>query len=327
MIETFDVRKGFRLEWLWLGALALFGVVLVLSLLWWQTQAPSEFPVNESVVIQRGMTASDIAHALDESSVVRSSTLLYIALQLWHDPSTIQAGTFLFDRPLNMFEVASRITESGATNNLVTVTLPEGFTIKEFADIASKSLPDFNSEEFLNENAALEGYLFPDTYYVPSDFTASEFSALLRETFAEKIAVFKASLEVHPLGLEGVINLASLLEREANTEASMKMVSGILQNRLAEGMRLQADASLEYVLNRPLGTLTAEDLEIDSPYNTYRYDELPPTPIGNPGLTSIMAVLEPTPSDYFYYLTDEDGEFHYAKTFDEHRANIKRYLR
>jgi len=124
-----------------------------------------------------------------------------------------------------------------------------------------------------------------------------------------------------------VINMASLLEREANTEESMKMVSGILQNRLAEGMRLQADASLEYVLNRPLGTLTAEDLEIDSPYNTYRYDGLPPTPIGNPGLTSIMAVLEPTPSDYFYYLTDEDGEFHYAKTFDEHRANIKRYLR
>ena len=327
MIETFDVRKGFRLEWLWLGALALFGVVLVLSLLWWQTRAPSEFPVNESVVIQRGMTASDIAHALDESSVVRSSTLLYIALQLWHDPSTIQAGTFLFDRPLNMFEVASRITESGATNNLVTVTLPEGFTIKEFADIASKSLPDFNSEEFLNENAALEGYLFPDTYYVPADFTASEFSALLRETFAEKVAVFKAGLEVHPLGLEGVINMASLLEREANTEESMKMVSGILQNRLAEGMRLQADASLEYVLNRPLGTLTAEDLEIDSPYNTYRYDGLPPTPIGNPGLTSIMAVLEPIQSDYFYYLTDEDGEFPYANTFDEPRATIKRYPR
>lgn len=327
MIETFDVPKELRLEWLWLGALALFGVVLVLSLLWWQTRAPSEFPMNESVVIQRGMTASDIAHALDESSVVRSSTLLYIALQLWHDPSTIQAGTFLFDRPLNMFEVASRITESGATNNLVTVTLPEGFTIKEFADIASKSLPDFNSEEFLSENASLEGYLFPDTYYVPADFTASEFSALLRETFSEKIEVFKASLEAHPLGLEGVINMASLLEREANTEESMKMVSGILQNRLAEGMRLQADASLEYVLNRPLGTLTAEDLEIDSPYNTYRYDGLPPTPIGNPGLTSIMAVLEPTPSDYFYYLTDEDGEFHYAKTFDEHRANIKRYLR
>ncbi|MCB9819321.1 endolytic transglycosylase MltG [Candidatus Nomurabacteria bacterium] len=327
MIETFDVPRRLKSEWLRLGAFTLFGVFIVFSLLWWQTRPPHSFPVNESVVIQRGMTASDIAHSLDENSVVRSSTLLYITLQLWHDPSTIQAGTFLFDKPLNVFEVASRITESGTTSNLATVTLPEGFTIKEFAGIASESLPDFNAEEFLSENSSLEGYLFPDTYYVPADFTATEFSSLLRQTFAEKTETLQASLKTHPLGLDGVINMASLLEREANTEESMKMVSGILQNRLTEGMRLQTDASLEYVLNRPLGTLTADDLEIDSPYNTYRYDGLPPTPIGNPGLTSIMAVLEPTPSDYFYYLTDEDGEFHYAKTFDEHRANIERYLR
>jgi len=329
MIETFDVRirRGWRLEWLLLGAFALFGVVLVFSLLWWQTLPPSDFPVNESVVIQRGMTASEIANVLDESSVVRSSTLLYIALQLRHDPSTIQAGTFLFDRPLDVFAVASRITESGATSNLATITLPEGFTVKEFADIASRSLPDFNAENFLSENTSLEGYLFPDTYYVPADFTALEFAALLRDTFDEKMSDLVISMEAHPLGVEGVIKLASLLEREANTEESMKMVSGILQNRMAKGMRLQTDASLEYVLGRPLGTLTAEDLEIDSPYNTYRYDGLPPTPIGNPGLTSIMAVLEPTSSDYFYYLTDEEGEFHYAKTFDEHRKNIAKYLK
>jgi UPF0755 protein len=205
--------------------------------------------------------------------------------------------------------------------------VPEGFTIKEFADIASRSLPDFNSEEFLAQNTNLEGYLFPDTYYVPADFTAEEFGMLLQETFTEKTLNLATSLETHPLGTDGVIKVASLLEREANTEESMKMVSGILQNRLAEGMRLQTDASLEYVLNRPLGTLTAEDLEIDSPYNTYRYGGLPPTPIGNPGLTAIMAVLSPTPSDYLYYLTDEDGVFHYAETFDEHKQNIVKYLR
>lgn len=327
MIETFNVKTPWRLGWLWLGVFALLGVFLVFILFWWQTRPPADFPVNESVVIPRGLSASEIANVLDEHGVVRSSSLLYITLQLRHDPSVVQAGTFIFERPLSMFEVASRITELGATSNLATVTLPEGFTIKEFADIASQSLPDFNSEEFLTQNAALEGYLFPDTYYLPADFTAVEFASLLKDTFSEKTLALEASLEAHPLGREGVINMASLLEREANTEESMRTVSGILQNRMAQGMRLQTDASLEYVLGRPLGTLTAADLEIDSPYNTYLYDGLPPTPIGNPGLTSIMAVLEPISSDYFYYLTDDEGTFHYAETFDEHKRNIAKYLR
>lgn len=325
MIETFDVPRQSKRQWL--GGFASLFIFLLLVLFWWQIRPPQNFPINESVVIPRGLSASDIAHLLDEHNVVRSSSLLYITLQLRHDPSMIQAGTFIFDKPLNVLEVASRITESGATSNLATVTLPEGFTIKEFANIAEKNLPSFIAEEFLAENDSLEGYLFPDTYYVPADFTAQEFSELLKETFAQKTQGIEATIEAHSLGLAGVINLASLLEREANTEESMKMVSGILQNRLEEGMRLQTDASLEYVLGRPLGTLTADDLDIDSPYNTYRYGGLPPTPIGNPGLTSIMAVLEPIDSDYLYYLTDEDGVFHYAETFDEHRQNIAKYLR
>ena len=93
------------------------------------------------------------------------------------------------------------------------------------------------------------------------------------------------------------------------------------------GMALQADASIEYVLDKPLSELTSEDLKIDSPYNTYLYTGLPPTPIGNPGLQAIMAVLEPTESDYFYYITDEDGVFHYAQTFNQHKSNIAKYLR
>jgi UPF0755 protein len=134
-------------------------------------------------------------------------------------------------------------------------------------------------------------------------------------------------MATHPLGEDGVLILASLLEREANSEESMRMVSGILQNRLAEGMRLQVDASLEYVLERPLSTLDASDLDIDNPYNTYRYGGLPPSPIGNPGLQAILAVLDPIESNYFYYITDEDGNFHYARTFDEHKLNIAKYLR
>jgi len=93
------------------------------------------------------------------------------------------------------------------------------------------------------------------------------------------------------------------------------------------GMALQADASIEYELDKPLSELTAADLELESPYNTYLNPGLTPTPIGNPGLQSIKAVLEPTESNYFYYITDENGTFHYAKTFEEHKLNVQKYLR
>ncbi len=105
------------------------------------------------------------------------------------------------------------------------------------------------------------------------------------------------------------------------------MVAGILQNRLTLGMPLQADASVEYILEKPLSELTPEDLKINSPYNTYLNDGLPPTPIGNPGINAILAVLSPTESDYLFYITGDDGKFYYAKTFDEHRVNIAKYLR
>ena len=107
----------------------------------------------------------------------------------------------------------------------------------------------------------------------------------------------------------------------------MKIVAGILENRLKKNMPLQVDASLEYILHKPLSELSAKDLDLDSPYNTYKNKGLPPTAIGNPGLTAIMAVLEPTITDYIFYLTDNQGNFHYAKTFEEHKKNVTTYLK
>ena len=105
------------------------------------------------------------------------------------------------------------------------------------------------------------------------------------------------------------------------------MVSGILQNRLREDMPLQVDATFHYINGKASHELTVDDLEMDSPFNTYKYVGLPPAPIANPGLESIQAVLSPTETNYFYYLTALDGTFHYAKTFEEHKKNKEKYLR
>lgn len=305
-----------------MGIVTLF----VFTGLWWLARPPADFPVNTPITVPRGLSASAIANLLEEQGVVRSEFLLYMTIVWRYDPNQIQAGTFVYDRPLRVGEVASRLATTAGAESLVIVTLPEGYTVAEFAKLAAIGLPAFDAEEFVSLGKDNEGYLFPDTYYVHEDYTAAELLELLTSTYAEKTMELRTEMVEHSLGEYGVLTLASLLEREANSEESMRIVSGILLKRLDEGMRLQVDASLEYVLDRPLNTLRPEDLEIDSPYNTYLYDGLPPTPIGNPGLQAIRAVLYPLETEYYYYLTDEEGDFHYAETFDEHRDNIAKYL-
>lgn len=324
MIETFETDRPRRNWWM----AGVFLLVLFLGfILWQQTLPPKDFPTDSVITISRGLSASSIAHTLEEQGVVKSNLLLYLILTWRYDPANIQAGTFVYPEPLNVWQVAERLTMASSADNLVAVTLPEGFTIEEFSSLAATRLANFDNERFIELGEGREGYFFPDTYYLPNDFTAEELVELLDETYIQKTANLSAEIAAHELTEKEIIILASIIEREANTEESMRTVSGILQNRLAIGMALQADATMEYVLDRPLNQLEASDLEIDSPYNTYLYPGLPPTPIGNPGLMAINAVLNPIVSDYFYYITDEEGNFYYAETFDEHRDNIAKYLR
>jgi UPF0755 protein len=183
------------------------------------------------------------------------------------------------------------------------------------------------TEADLEPFSKYEGYLFPDTYFVAPNDTAAEIVERMRNEYEEKIEPYRTLIEASPYTEKEVIVLASILEREANDRESMGLVSGILQHRLKIGHPLQVDATFEYILGKTSSELTAEDLEIDSLYNTYNNLGLPPAPIANPGLMAIEAVLEPTESPYFYYLTDDKGIFHYARTFEEHKQNKELFLR
>ena len=291
--------------------------------------ASSRFPVNESITIEPGSTAREVADQFEEAGFVDSAFSLYVSLLWWHDPTTIKASTYVFATPLSPRELAREVTTGHFAHDLVSVTFPEGERASTIAAIAERTLPEFDAAEFIALAEPLEGKLFPDTYFLPESFTAAELFTLLTGTYNERVHIpyYEQSISQEELTEDEMLVLASIVEREANTPESMKLVSGILLNRMRIGMALQVDASMEYVLDKPLKELTAEDLDIDSLYNTYLYPGLPPTPIGNPGLTAIEAVIEPTRSDYFYYITGDDGEFYYARTFDEHRANIARHLR
>jgi UPF0755 protein len=277
--------------------------------------------------VTSGMSVESIAKEAKDLGVVRSSFFLYTILTYAYDPTRIYAGTYHFENPSDVFEVAKKLAQSDVDMTLTALTIPEGVTRKDIARIASGKLPGFNTDSYLELTKNNEGYLFPDTYFVPKDLTAAALVDLQAETYAKKLAPLKAAIASSSFSEYEVLTLASILEREANSEESMRIVSGILQNRLKKGMPLQTDASIEYVLDKKLSELTPEDLELDTPYNTYKYKGLTPTPIGNPGLAAIRAVLEPEKTPYLYYLTGNDGVFHYAKTFEEHKKNIATYLK
>ncbi len=302
--------------------LALFGAGLYVL-----NQPPQPFSEPVSVEIEPGTSIKSITKQLEDASVIRSGTLLYFVITLFYDPTDIKASRYVFTDPLSATAAANRLVAGDFDSDLIRFTHIEGERVTELADSAAKSLINFDKAAFLERALPLEGQLYPETYYIPKDFSSDELIDLMLQTFNQKTQPIQAQMSTHPLGAKGVLVLASILEREANSPESMKMVSGILQGRMEAGMPLQADASVEYVLNKPLKELTSEDLKVDSPYNTYTNRGLPPTPIGNPGLDAINAVLEPTRTEYVFYITDMEGNFHYARTFDEHRANVELYLR
>lgn len=314
-------------KWWFISFAIVSFVSFILLLVAFLITAPGNFPTDQSIFIKPGLSAAEITTEVKKTGAVRSSTLLYAILVTFHDPSNIKAGAYAFSEPLNVFGVAARLAEDVPQADLVTLTFPEGYSVHDYSVIAGDTLSNFDQEYFYEQARGYEGYLFPDTYFVPTDFTADSLIELLRNAYKQKTESYRKELITGAMSEEAVITLASIVEREANSPESMRIVAGILKKRLAADMPLQVDASMEYILDKPLKELTAEDLTFDSPYNTYLYRGLPPTPIGNPGLTAITAVLEPEETDYWYYITDNEGEFHYARTLAEHNQNIARYLR
>ena len=306
-----------------LAGVAAFGYITVDVL----AQAPENFPTDQSIIIPAGSSVKTIASLLEEKHVVQSHFLLYAVLYFSHDPKALKAGTYRFSEPRDVYGVAKKLMDGDFVSSLVHFTHPEGERATLVAEHAQASLIHFDSNAFLQLAVPQEGRLFPDTYLIPPDFSAADLLKTMTDEYEKNVAPLRPQIASTTFTENEVITLASIIEREANSPESMKMVSGILQNRLKIGMALQTDASVEYVLNKPLKHLTAKDLEVDSPYNTYTHKELPPTPIGNPGLDAIKSVLNPTPSEFLYYITDNEGTFHYAKTFEEHKKNVARYLK
>jgi UPF0755 protein len=277
------------------------------------------------VSIPPGTTFSEAAEILKQQRVISSGILLRIAIIPFGGADEIQAGDYFFAWPDGIAPVAWRLAHGIHDLPRVRALLPEGSSSKDMGEVLSHRLPHIDAEMFAREARVHEGYLFPDTYFFLPTATSGEVVRVLRDTFDEKTAGLATSATGTP-SFEDVVIMASLLEEEAKTFEDKQIVAGILWKRLREGQRLQVDAPFIYLIGKASHELTVDDLALDSPYNTYLYEGLTPTPISNPGLESIKAALEPVETEYWFYLSDSEGRIHYAKTFEEHKANKERYL-
>lgn len=309
-----------------LGALSALMLFILAALYVAYIEAPATFPAQETITIARGLSVSEIGDSLYDAHVIRSPFAFTLITKLSFNEANIQAGDYYFNAPANLFSVLERIARGAFGLVPIRITIPEGATAQDVADIMSKKFKSFDSDAFMKlvEDNNAEGYLFPDTYTFLPNVHAKEAYQAMRDNFEEQIAAIREEVNASGRPLEDIIIMASLLEREARQYKTKQMIAGILWTRIKIGMPLQVDAVFPYILGK--NTITYDDLEVDSPYNTYKNLGLPPGPIANPGLDSIRAAANPIDSPYLYYLTDANGGIHYSKSFEEHKQNRARYL-
>lgn len=296
-------------------------VILVGFVYWFWISPPVENTQTVFFKIQSGESWYSAADRLEEQGLIRSSSLFLLYAKLLGVEDQLQPGRHRLQKGMTFKEVVHGLTNTQAQ---ISVTIPEGFSIIEIGErLTEMGLTD--AGEFKTEALGLEGYLFPDTYFVDDTTIARDLVNKMKANFLTKITPdFAEAVKKENRGVGDIIKMASILEKEVKTPKDMAMVSGILWKRLDNEWPLQADATLLY--GRNVTSISQKDLESDNPYNTRNKKGLPPTPIGNPGMNAIRAAIYPEKSPYWFYLSDEEGQVHYAVTNEEHNENRRKYL-
>ncbi len=302
---------------------ALIVVLIVVSS---QFFSPKDFPKGTIVHIEAGSSLQDISEYLEDRKIIRSPLIFRMAIILKEREKSIIAGDYLLEKRLGVLSVAERLTTSSSKLEDRVLTIPEGWEVREIGNYLERNLIDFDKELFYELAQGKEGYLFPDTYFFSPSTKPGAVIKRMEDNFKSKVLSIPGILS-NQRPLNDILIMASILEGEANTTTARKIVSGILWSRLAIGMPLQVDATFKYINGKNTYELSLDDLKIDSPYNTYKYRGLPPAPINNPGLDSILAAMNPTKTNYLYFLSSKDGKMYYATSFEGHQVNRERYLR
>jgi UPF0755 protein len=295
-------------------------------------------PLNKAekieIKVERGEAFSSVVNKLKEKGALPNDKLFSLWARLWKLDTKIHWGFYRFDLPLAPAAILDQMVLGKGL--FYRVTVPEGLTLREVADLLWASgigdrdrlLAEATNPELLSqlgfEETGIEGYLFPNTYYFPPSVTEREVLTAMVEQFR---AVFNPMMrqKAPDLAPHEVVILASIIEKETGDETERPLVSAVFHNRLKMKMPLQSDPTVIYGVNPPFNNITRKDLKSRSPYNTYRIKGLPPGPICNPGFSSLRAALFPANVPYLYFVSKNDGSHLFSVDLADHNRAVKAY--
>ncbi len=304
---------------------------------------PNGLKETKTVSIEQGLSTGSIADVLKDEKVISSKLFFLLKVNLSKYKGQLKYGSFEFSPDDGYDSVIQKLATGGAKRDSVSVTVPEGYSAEKIIALLSQkglgSAEDFKNAmndsydyDFLKNinppkecKYKLQGFLFPSTYEFYKDSKPHDIIDKMLSEFEKQYKTLSASYDK----LFEVITKASMIERESKTDEDRPKIAGVIENRLNTGMKLQIDATVVYAISDGMYDVNRvyyKDLEVDSPYNTYKYNGLPVGPIASPGLKSIEAALNPEKHDYFYYRTDStknDGSHVFSKDFEEHKAADK----
>ncbi len=304
-----------------------------------------------TVIIEEEMTASDVAQMLFDNGVIKYPTMYELFIRLKEESTEYLVGEYEVSPSMNYGDLNDTFTYIAHTREQVVVTVPEGYTVDQIIDlllkhgigtregfVAAINEFDYGDYRFLQglddldpeRTYRLEGYLFPDTYYFFKD--ASEVAVIDKflVNFERKVSEeYYERADVLGMSMDDLIILASMIQAEGMTLTDFENISSVFHNRLANPRtypKMQSDATLQYILDKRKTALTASDLQIDSKYNSYMYNGLPPGSICNPGIDAINCALYPAETGYYYFLADGRGNTYFSETIEQHEALKAQYI-
>ena len=298
------------------------------------------------VEITTGMPVSGMAQLLEDNGVIRSATAFKLYVRVQGAAPNIQAGIHSLSPSMTLEEVVQNLQEGAKTAGVVKVSVAEGLTVDQIADVVAESTK-YSKEDFMavmtdaaflqelvgeypfleasysreNVRYVLEGYLFPATYEFDEETGLHTLVKQMLDKTATVLEKYQSEIDASEYNMQQIMTIASLVEKEGMTTEDRRLIAGVFYNRLKEGMAIQSDISVLYALGTHKELVTFEDLEVDSPYNLYKNTGLSPGPLNNPSEDAIAAALNPTESDYIYFYANiKTGEVFYTNSYDQHLA-------
>jgi len=333
LVDRFEKnRKVFVLA----GAAIVSILLLSAALMFFSLRSVSDGSRHVDFAVKAGSNLSTVSERLAEQNLIQSKFFFKLYMRLTAKAGRIKFGVYDLTDGMSASKIAQTIT-SGKTKT-ISITIAEGLHNRQIADLFVEKKFFASRDEFLQFASkkalldkykipaqSLEGYIFPDTYFLPQNYPKEKIMEHMIEHFFEKVKEVK-NFPTEPRKIHEMVILSSIVEREAKLKDERPLIAAVFHNRLRDSEPLESCATVQYLFEKPKARLFFKDLEVDSPYNTYRVKGLPPGPIGSPGFAAINATVNPEKTDYKFFVLKGDDAHYFSKNYKDHLTAKKKYI-